>query len=120
MWEGLSLLQASPVKERSGRAQIVASLKETISGLKAAGDVEGRLKSQVIALHGQITAAQHAQVLPHLPCSSSLLPVFFWKLYRKPCSLISGLCPRQSPAKQAREYFCWEHHEAGMTTHEST
>ena len=40
----------------------MASLKETISGLKAAGDVEGRLKAQTIALHGQITAAQHAQV----------------------------------------------------------
>jgi len=111
MWEGLSLLQASLVKERSGKAHIVASLKETISGLKAAGDVEGRLKSQVIALHGQITAAQHAQVLPHLPCSSSLLSVFFWKLY-KPRSLISVPCPRQSPAKQAKVYLCWEHHEA--------
>ncbi len=55
-------LQASLAKERSGRAQIVASLKETISGLKAAGDVEGRLKAQAIALHGQVTAAQHAQV----------------------------------------------------------
>ena len=59
-------MQASLAQERSGRAQMVASLKETISGLKAAGDVEGRLKAQVIALHGQVTAAQSAQVPSHL------------------------------------------------------
>lgn len=40
----------------------MASLKDTIAGLKAAGDVEGRLKAQVVALHGQIAEAQRAQV----------------------------------------------------------
>jgi hypothetical protein len=40
----------------------VASLKDTIAGLKAAGDVEGRLKAQVVALHAQVTEAQRAQV----------------------------------------------------------
>ena len=55
-------LQASLAKEKSGRAHTVASLRETISGLKAAGDVEGRLKAQATALHGQFAAAQHTQV----------------------------------------------------------
>ena len=59
-------MQASLAQEKSGRAQMVASLKETISGLKAAGNVEGRLKAQVIALHSQVTAAQSAQVPSHL------------------------------------------------------
>lgn len=45
---------------------MVASLRDTISGLRAAGDVEGRLKAQVMALHGQAAAAQAAQVRP--PC----------------------------------------------------
>ncbi len=62
MHQAVPGLQASLAKERCGRAQMVASLKETISGLKAAGDVEGRLKAQAIALHRQIAAAQHAQV----------------------------------------------------------
>ena len=62
-------MQASLSKERSSRGQIVASLKDTIAGLKAAGDVEGRLKAQVVALHGQVTEAQRAQVHNKLPCN---------------------------------------------------
>lgn len=55
-------MQAALGQEKSGRARMVASLKDTISGLKAAGDVEGRLKAQLLALHGQLTAAHAAQV----------------------------------------------------------
>lgn len=40
----------------------MASLRETIDGLRAAGDVQGRLKSEIVTLHDQLAAARDAQV----------------------------------------------------------
>ena len=60
----------------------MASLKDTIAGLKAAGDVEDRLKAQVVALHAQLTEAQRAQV----HCSRHVTDIA-WNLesLRVPC-----------------------------------
>jgi hypothetical protein len=56
-------MQGSLAQERTGRARMVASLRQTIDGLRAAGDVQGRLKVEIVGLHDQLTAARDAQVL---------------------------------------------------------
>jgi len=38
----------------------VASLRETISGVRAAGDVEGRLKAELLAVHEQLASSRAA------------------------------------------------------------
>ena len=57
--QGLSA-QASLAQEKAGRARIVESLRSTIGGLRAAGDVEGRLKAELVAAHEQFASAQAA------------------------------------------------------------
>lgn len=49
-------------KEKSERARIVLSLRDTITGLKQAGNVEGRLKTDLINTHEELAAARSAQV----------------------------------------------------------
>ena len=73
--------QEALAQERGGKARIVASLRETIAGLRAAGDVEGRLQRQLAATADQLAAAQAAQVCAHPlghPCDLDLV----WELER--------------------------------------
>ncbi|KAL0020086.1 hypothetical protein WJX79_009298 [Trebouxia sp. C0005] len=54
-------LQAALAKEKSERARIVLSLRDTITGLKQAGDVEGRLKADLVQTHEDLAASRAAQ-----------------------------------------------------------
>ena len=54
--------QAALSKEKSERARIVLSLRDTITGLKQAGDVEGRLKADLIHTHEHLASSTAAQV----------------------------------------------------------
>lgn len=56
---GLSA-QASLAQEKASRARIVESLRGTIDGLRAAGDVEGRLKAELVATHEQLASTRAA------------------------------------------------------------
>jgi hypothetical protein len=58
----LGTAQDALAQERAGRARIVASLRETVAGLRAAGDAEGSLKAQLAAAQAQAAAARTAQV----------------------------------------------------------
>lgn len=60
-------VQAALAKEKSERARIVLSLRDTITGLKQAGDVEGRLKADLVNTHDQLAASQVARVCLHSP-----------------------------------------------------
>jgi hypothetical protein len=65
-------MQAALAKEKSERARIVLSLRDTITGLKQAGDVEGRLKADLVQTHEHLAASRAAQVSPHaMPCYGS-------------------------------------------------
>ena len=66
--------QEALAQERGSKARIVASLRETIAGLRAAGDVEGRLKQELAAACTQLAAAQAAQVRAHACMSAALVP----------------------------------------------
>lgn len=55
-------LQAALAKEKSERARIVLSLRDTITGLKQAGDVEGRLKADLVQTHEDLASSRAAQV----------------------------------------------------------
>ena len=61
-------MQAALAKEKSERARIVLSLRDTITGLKQAGDVEGRLKADLVNTHDQLAASQVAQVRSYSDC----------------------------------------------------
>lgn len=52
--------QACLAQEKAGRARIVESLRGTIEGLRAAGDVEGRLKAELVSAHEQLASARAA------------------------------------------------------------
>lgn len=67
----LAVPQAALSKEKSERARIVLSLRDTITGLKQAGNVEGRLKTDLVNMHEQLAASRTAQVSTCL-CYSSL------------------------------------------------
>ena len=54
--------QAALAKEKSERARIVLSLRDTITGLKQAGDVEGRLKADLVQSHEDLASARASQV----------------------------------------------------------
>ncbi len=56
-------LQASLSQEKNERGKIVTSLRETILGLRRAGDVEGRLKTELIQQHESLASAHAAQVM---------------------------------------------------------
>jgi len=58
-------MQAALAKEKSERARIVLSLRDTITGLKQAGDVEGRLKADLVQTHEDLAASRAAQANPH-------------------------------------------------------
>lgn len=58
-------MQAALAKEKSERARIVLSLRDTITGLKQAGDVEGRLKADLVQTHEHLASSRIAQVSPH-------------------------------------------------------
>lgn len=62
-----ALSQAALAKEKSERARIVLSLRDTITGLKQAGDVEGRLKADLVQTHEDLASSRAAQV--HLWCA---------------------------------------------------
>ncbi len=65
-------MQAALAKEKSERARIVLSLRDTITGLKQAGDVEGRLKADLVQTHEHLATSRAAQVSPHaVPCYGS-------------------------------------------------
>ncbi|KAK9818004.1 hypothetical protein WJX72_005629 [[Myrmecia] bisecta] len=59
--EEVQALSAALAQEKGERARIVMSLRDTIGGLKQAGDVEGRLKAELIQLHEQLATARAAQ-----------------------------------------------------------
>ena len=54
--------QAALFQEKSERARIVLSLRDTITGLKQAGDVEGRLKADLVQTHEDLATSRAAQV----------------------------------------------------------
>ncbi|DBB14510.1 TPA: hypothetical protein ACH3X3_004792 [Trebouxia sp. C0006] len=54
-------LKAALAKEKSERARIVLSLRDTITGLKQAGDVEGRLKADLVQTHEHLASSRIAQ-----------------------------------------------------------
>ncbi|DBA92530.1 TPA: hypothetical protein ACH3X1_002761 [Trebouxia sp. C0004] len=54
-------LKAALAKEKSERARIVLSLRDTITGLKQAGDVEGRLKAHLVQTHEDLAAFRATQ-----------------------------------------------------------
>ena len=58
-------MQAALAKEKGDRARIVLSLRDTITGLKQAGDVEGRLKADLVQTYEDLAASRAAQVSPH-------------------------------------------------------
>ncbi|BDA46361.1 hypothetical protein COCOBI_08-4530 [Coccomyxa sp. Obi] len=58
--EEIQSLKASLAQEKAGRARIVESLRGTIDGLRAAGDVEGRLKAELVAAHEQLASTRAA------------------------------------------------------------
>lgn len=64
--KGLNFLmmycQAALSKEKSERARIVLALRDTITGLKQAGDVEGRLKADLVQTHENLATSRAAQV----------------------------------------------------------
>lgn len=58
--------QDALAQEKGQRARVVMSLRETIGGMKAAGDVEGRLKAELVRYHELLAASKSSQVrLPH-------------------------------------------------------
>ena len=59
-------MQGSLAQEKNERGKIVTSLRETIYGLRRAGDVEGRLKTELIQQHELLAAARAAQACAHL------------------------------------------------------
>ena len=59
-------MQAALSKEKSERARIVLSLRDTISGLKQAGDVEGRLKADLVQTHEDLATSRAAQAGPEI------------------------------------------------------
>ena len=61
------VMQGSLAQEKNERAKIVTSLRETIHGLRRAGDVEGRLKTELIQQQELLAAAKAAQACTHLP-----------------------------------------------------
>ena len=54
--------QAALNKEKGERARIVTSLRNTITGLREASSVEGRLKSDLMQVQEQLAAANAALV----------------------------------------------------------
>ncbi|CAL8462495.1 g2028 [Coccomyxa elongata] len=58
--EEILSLKASLAQEKASRSRIVESLRGTIDGLRAAGDVEGRLKAELVAAHEQLASTQAA------------------------------------------------------------
>ena len=59
---GVAGMQAALSKEKSERARIVLSLRDTITGLKQAGDVEGRLKADLVQTHEDLATSRAMQV----------------------------------------------------------
>ncbi|KAL3148684.1 hypothetical protein ABBQ38_014099 [Trebouxia sp. C0009 RCD-2024] len=59
--EEANSLKAALSKEKSERARIVLSLRDTITGLKQAGDVEGRLKADLVQTHEDLATSRAAQ-----------------------------------------------------------
>ncbi|KAK9819108.1 hypothetical protein WJX74_002074 [Apatococcus lobatus] len=59
--ERVESLTGSLAQEKNERGKIVTSLRETIHGLRRAGDVEGRLKTELIQQHELLAAAKAAQ-----------------------------------------------------------
>ncbi|KAK9863504.1 hypothetical protein WJX84_001683 [Apatococcus fuscideae] len=59
--ERVESLTANLAQEKNERGKIVTSLRETIHGLRRAGDVEGRLKTELIQQHELLAAARAAQ-----------------------------------------------------------
>lgn len=70
---GVAGMQATLSKEKSERARIVLSLRDTITGLKQAGDVEGRLKADLVQTHEDLATSRAMQVNP-LSTSTSVMP----------------------------------------------
>ena len=87
-------MQAALAKEKSERARIVLSLRDTITGLKQAGDVEGRLKADLVQTHEHLASSRIAQVSPHAVlchAMAHMLPAVRYAMLWLTCCLLS-LC----------------------------